>query len=151
MNEDIEFWRDSWNNHDIAIQDRPSRSPNNMFSFDMFTSGIRGDSLRNYPMSEEELEVFGVDWEGLHDDALLKSLRGNYNDEGTTSWIGQRGPPPELSEVVVDPPPCSLSEHEVHLLLERVSELPKTPHKDDVHRLWVTALVYARQLRADLF
>ncbi|KAK1233803.1 hypothetical protein PQX77_003020, partial [Marasmius sp. AFHP31] len=140
MNEDLEFWRESWNSHDIAIKDGPSRSPNNMFGFDMFVSGMRGDSLENYPMSEEELEVFGVDWEGLHDDVLLKSLRGNYNDEGGSSWIGQRGPPPELSEVVVEPPPCSLSEQEVGSLLDHVSELPKTPRKEDVHRLWIAAL-----------
>ncbi|KAJ8076537.1 hypothetical protein AAF712_007836 [Marasmius tenuissimus] len=153
MNEDMEFWRESWNNHDISVRNGsgPSRSPNNMFGFDMFTSGFRGTSLQNHPLSEEELEVFGIDWEGLHDDVLLKSLRGNYSSDGVTSWIGQRGPPPELSEVVVEPPPCSLSEEEVCSLLIHVSGLPKTPHKEDVHRLWIAALVYARQLRSDLF
>ena len=28
-------------------------------------------------MSEEELEVFGVDWEGLHNDTLLQSREEN--------------------------------------------------------------------------
>ncbi|KAL0564272.1 hypothetical protein V5O48_017782 [Marasmius crinis-equi] len=152
LNTDIEFWREAWNSHDITIRDGPSRSPNNMFRFDMFIWGLRGDALENFPMSEEELEIFGVDWEGLHDDTLLRALRENYSSDGASSWLGPRGPPQgDLSEVEVTPPPCSLSVQEVRSLLEHISPLPKSSQRDDVHRLWSTALVFVRQLHPELF
>ena len=35
--------------------------------------GICGDQLPEEVMSDEDLEVYGVDWEGLHDEQLLRS------------------------------------------------------------------------------
>ena len=63
-------------------------------------------------MSEEachalglDIEVYGVDWEGLGDDRLLQSQRENYfADEGSSSCIGRIGPPRNLNEVSVYPP-----------------------------------------------
>ena len=47
----------------------PNRSPANLFGLDMFTQGVHGTQLPTpidaTSMSEEELEVFGVAWEGL--------------------------------------------------------------------------------------
>jgi len=54
-----------------------------------------------------------VEWEALHDDALLESRQeNNHLDEGSTSWIGRTGPPPldQLNEVAVEPPDGPLSE-----------------------------------------
>ena len=39
-----------------------------MFGFDMIVHGVRGDQLPEDELSEEVLEVYRVDWEGLHDD-----------------------------------------------------------------------------------
>ena len=43
-----------------------------MFRFDMIVHGMWGHALSE-ELSEEELEVYGVDWEGLHDEVLLNS------------------------------------------------------------------------------
>ncbi|KAJ8082945.1 hypothetical protein PM082_008804 [Marasmius tenuissimus] len=138
-------------NHNIAIVGEPSRSPENMFGFDMFVCGFRGDSLSNYPLSDEDLEVFGVDWEGLHDDVLLDALRSNYSNEGATSWIGQRGPPPDLNEVYVEPPSSSVTEDEARAIMQHVAHLPKSSRKEDVSQRWTSALIFARRLRPNLF
>ena len=53
----------------------------------MFVHGVQGDQLPD-DTTEEELEVFSVDWEGLQDERLLHSQRTNNPDsEGWTSWI----------------------------------------------------------------
>ena len=71
-----------------------------MFGFDMIVHGVWGDQLPEDELSEEELEVNGVDWEGLQDDQLLWSQReNNSTDEGWSSWVGQQGPPAHLNEV----------------------------------------------------
>jgi len=33
-----------------------------MFGFDMLVHGVRGDQLPDEDLTEEELEVYGVDW-----------------------------------------------------------------------------------------
>jgi hypothetical protein len=43
----------------------------------MLVHGVRGDTLPNDEMSQEELEVFGVDWEALRDENILRSQRDN--------------------------------------------------------------------------
>ena len=59
----------------------------------MFTQGVHGTQLPTtmidtLSMSEEELEVFGVDWEGLCSDTLLQSREANNpSTEGTGSWL----------------------------------------------------------------
>ena len=60
------FFAESWNQHWIQIQDGPSYSPTNMFGFDMLVHGVCGDQLPEDELHEDELEVYGVDWEGLH-------------------------------------------------------------------------------------
>ncbi|KAJ3868130.1 hypothetical protein EV359DRAFT_70730 [Lentinula novae-zelandiae] len=116
INEHLSFWAESWNNH----QD--------MFGFDMITNGLRGESLDEVAMTDEELEVFGLDWEGLRDEALLQSLRRNYSNEGSSSWLGQRGPPPELNQ-----------------------GFAHGPQVEDVVHLWTTALAIARSTSSNLF
>ena len=56
-----------------------------MFTFDMLVYGVRGDNLEDM-MSEEELEVYGIDWEGLHEDHVCHSqLLNNSLEEESTS------------------------------------------------------------------
>lgn len=72
-----------------------------MWLFDQVDLGVRGSEL-----AAEELEMFGVDWEGLREASVLASWQGNNSTaaEGTSSWVGQAGPPPDLSEVIVEEP-----------------------------------------------
>ena len=56
-------------------------------------------------MTDEELEVYGVDWEALQNDRILESAQQNgRSDTNTTSWIGRVGPPDNLNEVSLSPP-----------------------------------------------
>ena len=105
INQQLSFFAEAWNQHRLQIRDGPNRSPADMVGFDMIVHGVRGDQL-----PEEELEVYGVNWEDLHDDQLLQSLReNNSRDEGWSSWVGQQGPPAHLNEVSVDPPTHNLT------------------------------------------
>ncbi|KAJ7106351.1 hypothetical protein C8R44DRAFT_745419 [Mycena epipterygia] len=84
INDQLRFFMESWNHHQLRIRDGPNRSPAYIFGFDM----MRGtDPMVEQPMSEEEMEVFGVDWEeALHDDDVLDSRQDNNPpNEGSSS------------------------------------------------------------------
>ena len=51
-----------------TIGNGPNRSPTDLFGFDMMVHGVCSDQLPEEAMTEEEMEVYGVDWEGLNDD-----------------------------------------------------------------------------------
>lgn len=71
-----------------------------MWFFDQHVQGVRGDEV-----TPEELETFGVDWDGLRDAELLASWQANNaTPEGAQSWVGRVGPPSDLSQVTVEPP-----------------------------------------------
>lgn len=92
----------------MQIHDGPNRSPADMFGFDMLVHGLRGSHLSSpneENMTDDELEVYGVDWEALQNVRILESARQNgRSDAGTTSWIGRIGPPDNLNEVSLFPP-----------------------------------------------
>ena len=104
LNQQLSFFSDSWNQHRMQIRGGLNRSPADMFGFDMIVHGLRGD----YPdtvMTDEELEVYGVDWPALQNDQLLASARRSGQQEtGSNSWISQAGPPDNLNEVPLFPP-----------------------------------------------
>ncbi|KAJ3844034.1 hypothetical protein F5878DRAFT_526618 [Lentinula raphanica] len=146
INEQLALWAEGWNNHRISQHNGPSRSPEDMFGFDMIANGLRGDPLNEVVMTNEELELFGVDWEDLSDDALLNLLHENYSHEGSGSWLGRRGPPPELSYVVVDPPPGLFTGEQLAFMEEQLQGLEHGPREVDVVYLWTTALAIARSM-----
>jgi len=83
INQQLSFFAESWNQHRLQIRNGPNRSPADLFGFDMFVHGVRGDQLPDEQLNDEELEVYGVDWEGLHDETLLQSQRrNNTTNEG---------------------------------------------------------------------
>jgi len=97
INAALRFFAEAWNEHQIQIRGGPNRSPTDMFYFDMLVHGVRGESLGDM-MSNEELEVYGIDWAALQDDDIRQShLIQNGIQEGETSWIGHTGPPPALN------------------------------------------------------
>jgi hypothetical protein len=147
INEQLQFFADAWNNHKIQIRDGPNRSPTDLFGFDMYVHGIRGDMPEDN-MMDEELEVFGVDWEALQDDHILESRRRNNSEqEGWTSWVGRTGPPETLNEVVVEPPLGLLSQEEVDLLDHALLPWKNVEHDDaSVINLWTQGLVRARMI-----
>ena len=107
LNEQLRFFAEAWNHHQIRIRNGPSRSPIDMFGFDMLVHGVRGDQLpqdANPSLTEEEIEVYGIDWAALQDDHILRSVRAHSSNEGSTLWVGNNGPPAHLNEVSLDGP-----------------------------------------------
>ncbi|KAF8146615.1 hypothetical protein K438DRAFT_2092941 [Mycena galopus ATCC 62051] len=112
------------------------------------------NQLPDDAMSEEELEVYGIDWEGLRDDALLDSQqRNNPSAEGAMSWVGRIGPPTltDLSSVIVEPPPGKMEEDELITLYNAVQHLLGSANDNDCITLWLFALAHVRVIRPDSF
>ncbi|KAG8921378.1 hypothetical protein FRC01_000283 [Tulasnella sp. 417] len=147
INTEANYFRDSWNNHVIQMRGQRSRSPADMFGFDMFVYGVRGEDF----MSEEELEVYGIDWEGLREEPVLSSqLQNNSVTEGWTSWVGRCGPPPNLNEVVVEPPPGPLTPNDAHLLLNHVAPFLQGADATSLANRWIAGLAFIRMYLADV-
>ena len=151
INEDLTFFAESWNEHQIQIRGGPNRSPADMFNFDMVANGIRGDLLDTM-MSHEELEVYGIDWEGLREDHLLHSQQCNNSiDEEGSLWIGHAGPPPHLNEVLLEDPDVSVNGNELgQMLLEAIGEGSISDEESRIN-LWINGLACARQLNGHSF
>ncbi|KAJ6505876.1 hypothetical protein C8R47DRAFT_1192483 [Mycena vitilis] len=151
----LAFFAQSWNQHRIQIRDGPNRSPADMFVFDMLANGVRGNQLpAEEVLSEEELEVYGIDWAGLRDDDLLASQRANNSmGEGASLWVVRVGPPPlgDLSSVVVEPPAGLLEEGQDLYLYNSVVHLLGSAQDEDCINVWATALAHARSIRPDIF
>ncbi|KAJ3749811.1 hypothetical protein EV360DRAFT_97725 [Lentinula raphanica] len=146
INESLTFWMGGWNCHRISQRrgNGPARSPEDMWGFDMLANGLRGDPVDQYAMSDDELEVFGVDWEGLQNEALLQSLRRNYaHEQGSNTWLGRSGPPEHLNEVRVDPPSGLMMAHEIQALDDILLTIPRRSNDIDlITNIWRTALVF---------
>jgi hypothetical protein len=125
-----------------------------MFGFDMLVHGVRGDQLPEEDLTEEELEVYGVHWEGLHEEQLLRSQRANNpTSEGWSSWVGRIGPPKQLNAVHVYPPIDSLQPSEVDALDETLRPWLQGSASDDAEiiALWTHALAYAQTMHYHIF
>nr|GAT43777.1 predicted protein [Mycena chlorophos] len=154
INAQLAFFAQTWNQHRIQIRRGPNRSPTDMFVFDMFVNGVRGDQLplEEEGLSEEELEAFGIDWQEFRDEAILNSQHLNNSGlEGASSWIGRQGPPDDLSHVIVEPPADTLTHDEAAALYEHFSPLIGLAGDDNIIALWTQALAYVRVLYPDLF
>ncbi|KAI0057690.1 hypothetical protein BV25DRAFT_1872356 [Artomyces pyxidatus] len=156
INSELAFFAESWNQHKIQIRRGPNRSPADMFGFDMLVHGVRGDRLPDgYLVSqddelstEEEIEAYGVDWDGMQDDRLIASQQANNPlTEGSTSWVGRIGPPDHLNSIIVDPPAdpdnAAAVLQQLHHFL-----LPWSDAADDesLIALWVHGLTFMRMV-----
>jgi hypothetical protein len=149
INQQLSFFAESWNQHRLQIRNGPNRSPADLFGFDMFVHGVRGDQLPDEQLNDEELEVYGVDWEGLHDETLLQSQRrNNTTNEGWSSWVGRVGPPAHLNGVSLNPPPSPrLPQHEAEILNQAIiSWLQSGGSLADIVTLWNQGLAHAQAL-----
>ncbi len=115
----------------------------------MLVHGVRGSRLPTpeEELTDEELEVYGVDWEGLDEAQLLLSLRqGAPSNEASTSWIGRTGPPENLNEVHVDQPLAPSNHLLVEELAYSISGLIIENPSTSVGQLWQLAVAQARRL-----
>ena len=125
-----------------------------MFVFDMYVNGVCGDQLpaAEENFDEEELEIYGIDWQGLRDDGVLHSqAQNNSHAEGSSSWVGRTGPPPDLGHVTVQPPMGTLTEEEVDNLYNAFSHLIGRAEDTNIILLWTQALAHVRVLYPDIF
>jgi hypothetical protein len=142
INQDCAAFVRTWNNHRLQIRDQPNRSPIDMFGFDMLVHGSRGDHL-----SLEELEMYGVDWEALGEDSIRRSqAENNSQHESFSTWLGREGPPPDLSEVSVDPPPGPLSAELLSGLDAHVGVLYEHADVGSLEQRWVQGLGFVRSV-----
>ncbi|KAJ7098709.1 hypothetical protein B0H15DRAFT_920416 [Mycena belliarum] len=158
INDQLRFFMEVWNQHQIRIRDGPSHSPADMFGFDMFVYGVCETNPSQPPQPQEqdltleELEVHEIDWEALRDDSLLESCQDNNpSDEGFPSWIGHQGPPEHLNEVPVEAPAGPFSQEELEFLDTVLDHLAGAVGDAEVIQWSSEALIVARQLRPDLF
>ena len=153
INSDLSMFAEGWNQHRIQIRGGPNRSPADMFGFDMLVHGARGDQLQNEPViSQEEIEVFGIDWEALRDENVLASQReNNDSQEAAESWIGRVGPPPNLNEVQVNAPDAPFSEADIQSIDTAVSPWVGSGEDDSIISMWIHGLAVASHLRSNLF
>lgn len=122
-----------------------------MFNFDMLALGVRGDELGTL-MSEEELEIYGIDWDGLRDENLLQSHGlNNTSGEAATSWVGRTGPPPHLNEVRVEEPETPEYAGDLAAMISH-NIGPINSNSIEHHtQLWITGLACARVIAGNLF
>ncbi|KAJ7613058.1 hypothetical protein FB45DRAFT_981820 [Roridomyces roridus] len=154
INTQLAFFAESWNQHRIQMRHSTNRSPTDMFVFDMYANGVRGDRLppEEEDLAIEELEVYGIDWQGLREDGVLHSqAQNNSVSEGSSSWVGNIGPPPDLSQVVVQPPPGFLTGDEAAHLYSSFAPLFGSADTNEIISLWTHALTYVRVLYPNEF
>lgn len=149
INAELQFFAESWNEHKIDSKTGPRRSPWDMFVFDMIARGVRGDPLAPDPestLSDEELEVYGVDWAALHEQHIRDSQASNNSrDEGHTSWIGRRGPPPQLNGVELEPPQGTVAASDAFDFFAQHAF-----HEEPVN-CWAQGLSFAHSMYPQLF
>ncbi|KAI5833621.1 hypothetical protein K523DRAFT_232392 [Schizophyllum commune Tattone D] len=154
LNSELATFAAGHNEHTIQVRGGPNRTPASLFGFDSLAFGLRGDGpAPDDALTQEELEVYGVDWEGLQDERLMDSRRQNNSDgEGTSSWV-RDGIPDQLNEVYLAPPDVAdaLNPEDIVEMFGVLEPLEGALEDDDVARLWNHALAYVRQRRPDLF
>ncbi|KAJ7584519.1 hypothetical protein C8J56DRAFT_1005077 [Mycena floridula] len=144
INQQLQFFAESWNDHSIQVRGGASRTPADMFAFDMLVHGIRGAELE---MTEEELEVFGIDWDSLNDDAVRQSqLQNNPQSEEATSWLGRIGPPENLNEILVESPETVFEDQHTAGLDAAIQEWMGRNDRHSVAAAWSHGLAYARHV-----
>ncbi|KAJ7572401.1 hypothetical protein C8J56DRAFT_792999 [Mycena floridula] len=150
INVQLEFLAEAWNHHHLQMSNGPDRSPIDMFTFDMLVHGVRGDELE---LTEEEIEAFGVDWDGLTNDVVRESERANNprGEPGAGSWVGRIGPPPRLNEVILEPPEQVFEDDRLQGLHDAVSAWMGVSDDDSVVSAWTHGLVYSRRVYGNIF
>ncbi|KAJ7593181.1 hypothetical protein C8J56DRAFT_780223, partial [Mycena floridula] len=146
INQHLQIFAEAWNNHRIQTRRGrgPNRTPIDMFGFDMLVYGVQGQQLSLDP---EELELYGVDWDGLADDDIRRSHRNNNRiDEGSSSWLGRVGPPEHLNQVVVESPFTIFDQAHITELDAVVAPWIGMIDVNSVSAAWTHGLAYAHRI-----
>ena len=103
-------------------------------------------------LPDEEIEIFGVDWEALDDNTVRQNIMANNISNGDgSSWIRRNGPPAQLGGIELDGPEQPLTQHQIEQLNNAVSGWVGYVDIESIINLWVQGLSYARYLNTSLF
>ena len=83
LNSQLQFFAQEWNSHKIQVCGGLNCSPTDMFSSDMMANGIRGYFISNH-LSDEELEIYCIDWAAYCDEQVLRSVRENTTEPASS-------------------------------------------------------------------
>lgn len=113
INSDSATFALEWNLHKLRSRGRAVQLPAAMWGFDQFVLGMRCPAPQPLNLNNadgENLDMFSVNWDELHNNNLIASYMENNNgNEGLgVSWLGCQGPPPNLVYVQVDAPNAPL-------------------------------------------
>ncbi|KAF8186610.1 hypothetical protein K438DRAFT_1723232 [Mycena galopus ATCC 62051] len=154
INTQLTSFAELWNQHRIQIRNGTNRSPTDIFVFNMYVNDVRGNQLpqEEEDLGEDELEVYGIDWQGLRNNNIFHSqAQNNSTTEGSSSSVGHTEPPPDLSPVIVQPPVGTLTEEEATDLYNSFLHLIGSAEDGDIILLWSQALAHVRVLYPDVF
>ncbi|KAJ8074675.1 hypothetical protein PM082_022253 [Marasmius tenuissimus] len=152
INHDAILWAEAWNQHKMSLRHRSSASPTEMFVFGMMENGVRGmdevwnmnDDDRVNFASQEDVDLYGIDWEAIDDHNLYQHHQENNipDDERDPYNPFSTYHPNLFSHVEVEPPSCPLSPDQVEQLKLHLSSLPYIHSQEIESRrlLWHNAL-----------
>jgi hypothetical protein len=142
FNKELEHFAEAWNQHCIQIRGGASRSPLDMFVWDTMIYGVRG---QEFVLDQEELDVFGVDWDSYADGSLMDSHDNN-------NAFGRRMPSQEeLNHVEVESPQDVLTPHEKYQIDLAVSTWIGQVTDEAIVHTWNFGLAQARLLQPAMF
>ncbi|KAJ7576731.1 hypothetical protein C8J56DRAFT_709870, partial [Mycena floridula] len=129
------------NNHQIQIWNGLNRSPLDMFVFNMFALSVRSQALE---LSPEELKSYGIDWAAFKIEHVCCHQQTHIPpNEESTSWVGHQGPPPNLTQVVVELPETVFADEVLPGLDNFVSEWTGSSNITAIASAWANGLAYA--------
>ncbi|KIY48359.1 hypothetical protein FISHEDRAFT_73724 [Fistulina hepatica ATCC 64428] len=154
VNQDALEWAETWNNHDLIMRNARQDSPHAMFFFTALQRGIYnpegGGPVRAVEEQIPDPVTYGIDWEDLADDELLRH-HARYNDplgeevyEIDQADEPSSNRPPQFANPIEIPefyPPFT-SQQQVDLFNEAVDLIPERFSRDMGERkqLWMQAL-----------
>jgi hypothetical protein len=146
INQNAHRWAEGWNHHKLSrVPDRRREKPITMFQIDSLLIGRYGPPLPDQPDPEpvDDPAFYGVDWEGLQDQDLLRH-HNHYNSPISMDPNSQPSThrPSYLNLVEVPTFVCPFSEEEADMFEETLLQHPEFYSENPIDRalLWSIAL-----------
>ncbi|KAF8337808.1 hypothetical protein F5887DRAFT_890337 [Amanita rubescens] len=141
LNNNIEEWAEDWNSHVMRLKGQKNRAPR-----DMFLSGLRErlnvDGVWRQEDDIENVGEFGIDWEGVEDEELIRELQSR----GENPFDDYA--PDNMNDVPCEAPDCPLTRPQVEELDYILQEVfDRDTHDSDVKTaIWIRALTWCHDL-----
>lgn len=142
INDDIHEWAEDWNSHIMRLKGQKDRAPRDMFLIGLRRRLAVEEEVRIQEEDIDDVERFGIDWEDLEDEDLIRELQ----ERGENPFDDYA--PDHMNDIPCEAPDCPLTGPQVegldHLLQE---EFDRNTHDTDVKTaMWIRALTWCRDL-----